>query len=111
MKNRVLMSLGSMLVGAGGVFLLLFGPLDGVNADSKGTPCCNGDVNGNGSVDIADPVYLLHHLFVDGPGPVPMAPCGPGLTRLPATGPKSCYDALGADIDCADHDFSGQDGS
>ena len=30
----------------------------------------NGDVNGDGTIDIADPVYLLAYLFDGGPEPV-----------------------------------------
>ena len=39
---------------------------------------CNGDVNGDGSLNIADGIYLLEYLFNMGPAPVAIA--GGGLT-------------------------------
>ena len=40
-----------------------------------GLACCNGDMNGDHQLDIADPVYLLSHLFAEGPAPVAFAAC------------------------------------
>ncbi|MCK4428251.1 MAG: dockerin type I repeat-containing protein [candidate division Zixibacteria bacterium] len=31
-----------------------------------------GDVNGDGEIDIADVVFLLNYLFLDGPEPFPL---------------------------------------
>lgn len=36
----------------------------------------NGDVNGDFERDVSDGVYLLSHLFLGGPAPVPIATCG-----------------------------------
>ncbi len=67
-------------------------------------PCCNGDVNADGSIDIADPVRLLAYLFAEGPEPAPMH------FGLPATGQTLCYDTAGNVIDCDSEDWPGQDG-
>jgi len=37
----------------------------------------SGDVNGDGTVDLSDPVYLLRYLFAGGPAPVPEPPDPP----------------------------------
>jgi hypothetical protein len=37
-----------------------------------GAPVGNGDVNGDGTIDLADAVALLVHLYRDGPPPVPI---------------------------------------
>ena len=44
-----------------------------VPALAQGSGCAAGDVNGDALVDIADPVYLLNHLFGEGPEPVACA--------------------------------------
>ena len=58
--------------------LVLIGPI----MSSAGGGCavgpgpaadCNGDVNGDGGVDIGDGVYLLNFLFAQGPAPVAFA--------------------------------------
>ena len=36
----------------------------------------NGDANGDNERDVSDAVYLLSHLFLGGPAPVPLAYCG-----------------------------------
>jgi hypothetical protein len=56
----------------------------------------NGDVNGSGAIDIADPVYLLNWLFSGGPGPVPFG----GGGGLPDTGQEECFDCDGNLILC-----------
>jgi hypothetical protein len=43
-------------------------------------PCCNGDANGDGAIELADAVYLLNYLFQGGPAPVAIADDG-GLTE------------------------------
>lgn len=43
-------------------------------------PSGNGDVNGDQLLNIADPVYMLSHLFSGGPAPVAIAGVGGGLT-------------------------------
>ena len=35
------------------------------------SPSVNGDVDGDGKLDISDAIYILNHLFGDGPPPVP----------------------------------------
>jgi len=40
------------------------------SAASAGVPSGNGDVNADGTINIADPVYLLIHLFQGGDAPV-----------------------------------------
>jgi hypothetical protein len=85
-----------------------------VNADCTDAPCphppcCNGDVNGDGSIDISDAIYLLSRLFTGGPPPVDIE-CVDESARLPATGQPVCYDTVGFEIDCNDPDWPGQDG-
>jgi hypothetical protein len=66
-------------------------------------------VNGDGMLNIADPVYLCRFLFSDGPALVPIV-CPP--TGLPATGQTQCYAAMfpAEEIGCASANFPGQDG-
>lgn len=47
---------------------------DCVDSPCPVPPCCNGDGNGDGSIDIADAVHLLGYLFVQGPPPASI-PC------------------------------------
>ncbi|MGQ9591590.1 MAG: thrombospondin type 3 repeat-containing protein [Planctomycetota bacterium] len=47
-------------------------------AGGGASPGANGDVNGDGSRDISDAVYMLNWLFLGGPAPLPM-PCDPGF--------------------------------
>ena len=56
-----------------------------VTAEGGGAaaPSGNGDVNGDGQLNLTDPIYLLKHLFQSGPAPVPID-CG----NPPANGPK-----------------------
>ena len=81
-------------------------------ASANGGPCSTGDVNGDGSVDIGDAIYILTYLFGDGPEPVPLAPaCRP--RGLPATGQVHCYDSTGILADCPSNTADalyGQDG-
>jgi hypothetical protein len=70
-------------------------------------PLGNGDVNGDGKLNIADAIYIINNQFRGGPEPVPIeyAPTG-----LPATGQTRCYDGAGAEIACDSADYPGQDG-
>ncbi len=70
-------------------------------------PCCNGDVNGDGGIDLGDAVYILQYLFAQGPE---IAPIACGSCRLPATGQTQCYDMNGNVVDCRNPDCPGQDG-
>ena len=65
------------------------------------------DSNGDGLLNIADPVHTLRYLFSEAPEPrCEAVPAG----GLPATGETKCYDSAGGEIDCASADFPGQDG-
>ena len=77
-------------------------------------PCCNGDCNGDGDVNIADAISLLSYLFTRGPEPLRTA-CGPANEccvpcRLPATGDLTCRNHEGVVVECTDPMFLGQDG-
>ena len=43
------------------------------SADPAGPPCIPGNVNGDGALDLGDPIYLLQHLFQSGPAPIACA--------------------------------------
>ena len=64
----------------------------------------NGDVNGDGAIDVSDAVYLLSYLFEGGPEPVTIR----GLVR--ATGQTECWDASGNPTPCDNSALPGQDG-
>jgi len=101
-------------VGAFGMFLIM----SAVGADAGCTddpcenpPCCNGDVNGDGAIDIADAVSILTYLFAGGRGPEAIEGSGGGGV-LPATGQTRCYMGVSpwSEIDCASAEYPGQDG-
>lgn len=71
-------------------------------------PSGNGDVNGDGAIDISDPVYLLNYLFAAGPAVKPIE-CPPAKGSLPDTGQSKCYDRSGTEIPCDDKTCPGQD--
>jgi hypothetical protein len=60
-------------------------------------PSGNGDVNGSGGLDIADPVYVLNFLFLGGPAPVPFL-CPPAgscdVDELPSSFERQYYGSL-----------------
>ena len=64
------------------------------------------DANGDGIIDLADPVFLLNHLFAGGQSP--MCRTGP----LPATGQTECFTGNGVPIACIfkDQVWGEQDG-
>jgi hypothetical protein len=70
----------------------------------------NGDVNGDGAIDISDASALLNWLFLGGPQPV-ACPAGSGSSELPDTGQVTCYNVARAVIDCASSTCPGQDGA
>ena len=76
-------------------------------------PAGNGDVNGDGTIDISDAVYLLSHMFLAGPAPVAIE-C-PAAKGLPATGQTKCYKDVGGlvwlEVPCDEAPCQGQDGS
>jgi hypothetical protein len=55
--------------------LLLTAAPKALCAESMGFALQNGDTNGDLDRDLSDGVYLLSHLFLGGPGPVPLAYC------------------------------------
>jgi len=85
-------------------------------ATAQETPSGNGDVNADGGLDIADPLYILVHMFLGGPAPVPIEcpdvpDCPPNSTAgIPVTGQNECFNTFGAVIPCNDQQFPGQDG-
>ena len=71
-----------------------------------------GDVNGDGKVDLGDPITILGHLFLG--GPTELLPfCAPPRTthELPATNQTMCHDAAGAKVSCGSLTCPGQDGA
>lgn len=72
-------------------------------------PCLDGDVNGDSSLDIGDPIFLLGHLFGGGPAPIACAQTTP-VTGLPDTGQATCFGGSGV-IECATASCGGQDGA
>ncbi len=118
---KMISSVALILVGFSVALLLLHGGVLTVAADCQDEPCedppcCNGDVNADGSLNLADAVYILQYLFLHGPKPaaVKCAPCHsccpPCSGRLPATGQTRCYDEVGNEIDCESAEYPGQDG-
>ncbi len=67
-----------------------------------GTPAGNGDVNGDGSIDISDAVYLISSLFLGGPAPEAIECPAPAGKGLPATGQTQCTDCSGQLTPCLD---------
>src|SRR5262245_53844028 len=59
-----------------------------------GVPVGNGDVNGDGTINLSDAVHTLSCLFMGGPEPAAIE-CPPAAGRgLPATGQTKCYDIV-----------------
>ncbi len=107
-----------VLLLAVGVGVVLGRMFDGVTSTAEaggdqgrgGAVLGNGDVNGDGSINIVDPVYLLNWIFLDGPEPEPCENGGGELSSLPGTGQTTCYDKNGNVIDCTSDTCAGQDG-
>jgi hypothetical protein len=70
----------------------------------------NGDVNGDGELNLSDAIYLLNALFRGGPQPV-SCPGSTANAGLPDTGQRICYDQAGKEIPCDSGSCPGQDGS
>jgi len=83
-----------------------------VHAGGGDKPVGNGDVNGDGSIDITDAVYLLESLFLGGPAPKAIE-CPPTSGKgLPATGQTKCYGIEGwTVVFCDQAACPGQDGA
>ncbi len=77
---------------------------------SGGSPVAarNGDIDGDGAIDVTDAVRLLRWLFRDGPAPASID-CPVGAACLPPSGQTECYDDAGEPVPCADTRFPGQD--
>lgn len=61
-----------------GIALALCGPagLAAEPTQSWGFALENGDANGDEQRDLSDGIYILGHLFLGGPAPLPLAHCG-----------------------------------
>lgn len=71
----------------------------------------NGDVNGDGAIDLSDAITFLGKLFLGNPPLLPQLCSTRARSGLPQTGQRGCYDAVGKIIDCATGiSFPGQDG-
>jgi hypothetical protein len=76
-----------------------------------GVPIGNGEVNGDGRIDISDAVYTLSWLFTGGPEPVAIECQPPAAKGLPVTGQTNCFDSSGVEIPCDSATCPGQDGA
>ena len=107
MKSIVLVALGVLL----GVGLMLFVPHGAPQVVYAGTPSGNGDVNGDGRVDIADGIYIINYQLRGGPPPVAIECIG---SSLPATGQTACYGYVAeqgwVEVPCDSAEYPGQDG-
>jgi len=95
-----------LMLGIAGMWLL--SSRGSHEACAQGAPLGNGDVNGDGALDLGDAIYLLSYLFVDGPKPVPCPAVSSGSVL--ATGQTTCYGKDGVEIPCDSKDWPGQDG-
>src|SRR5262245_39308534 len=105
--RRVL--LASLLLN--GVFAVAF--FSKIGPAHAGGPLGNGDVNGDGVIDISDAVYLLSSLFTGGPAPVAIQCPAPTVKGLPATGQTKCYGGVEGqiwrEVPCGQAACQGQD--
>ena len=77
-----------VLAAACGVFGILIGRWTAPMPASADAPIANGDVNGDGRLDLADAVYIINNQFYGGPAPVPIelasaSPAERSLTSRP----------------------------
>ncbi len=77
-------------------------------AGPAGAALKNGDLDEDGSRNIADAVYLVQYLFLDGVAPVPVVE----KRGVPTTGQEDCFDGAAA-IPCPEpgEPYYGQDGN
>jgi hypothetical protein len=71
-------------------------PAEGEGGGAGNAPVGNGDINGDGRIDISDASSLLNFLFLGGPAPLPCPPS----QGLPATGQTTCYSSSGVEAAC-----------
>jgi hypothetical protein len=88
----------------------------GVGAGVEKCAAKNGDVNGDGNIDLSDAVSVLGNLFLGNPPQLPpLCASSPAATALPETGQDVCYgQAAGAnwiEVPCGEAIVHGQDGS
>ncbi|HPK99663.1 MAG: DUF1566 domain-containing protein [Planctomycetes bacterium] len=116
MRSIVLIAVGVLV----GIAVTLSIPHEASQVVYAGTPSGNGDVNGDGMINLADAIYLLGYLFANGPKPDAIAcdsccmPVSPS-EGFPATGQTKCYgyDAHlneWVEVPCDSADCPGQDG-
>ncbi len=98
------------ILGVGVILGWVTGEISGTAA-AQGCVTENGDVNGDGGRDIGDAVAILGWLFSGGPAPEPICLAPPMVMGLPDTGQTTCYDQLGAVVDCNTGSDAGQDGA
>ena len=99
-----------------GVGVVLGRMFDGVtnttDAQGREEKCAteNGDVNGDGTVNLSDAVTILSNLFLGNP-PELVPLCEPQTrSGLPDTGQTTCYGQDGKVIACTSDTCAGQDG-
>ena len=85
MNRRILLACGVLVAASLSLNVFLITRHPSIFADSPPTPATikNGDVNGDGSIDLTDVIGLLTYLFIDGPQPVAIVP-----VVLPAEEPR-----------------------
>ena len=76
---------------------------------AEALPPCQ-DINGDGSSNLTDAVFVLNWLFLG--GPMPTCPAGNGQPAgLPDTGQSTCRNSMGEVIPCDSAACPGQDGA
>ena len=112
MKKLLALSLSAFAGSFLAVFLLgLSSAARAGGGDPISPPCSarNGDVNGDGSLDLSDAVTILNHLFAGTPTEL-IQVCTP--YRRPDTGQEVCYGVSGvANVPCDSAQCKGQDGA